>query len=1015
MTTPIPVKSTFRGHVASFFRRPVVRGAIVLFTGYQLYRAGNNYAIMYKPFSAHRHRPGETILDLNLDNVTIVHRESVRPFSTAEEMRLERLINSLNVAKADPRVSGLVVRGLSGLADLGLADLTELRNAVRDFSSGWGGKQTMLHVPEGFGVFRNGTIPLYFASAFDSVHVPPTSPVIIPGISLATLFFKNMLDKIGIKTKKIARKDFKTAANALTEDSFTEPHKESTEALLDALMDDIIKSVAEGRKLSPDVVRAAIDDAIMTSTQAHEKGLIDTPLNRDELPQEMRSRLRAATEKRAERRNSASMEWRNAMRQLREAWNIKDGPIDIWADGTVESNLSDFYFSFPMTIMLTDSQQSAMRDITAAEIRALEAHLNWLDTCPWEAFRGTNVESDPEVNVYRAIPYSSSLLNIERKLCNHAIETLKKFPKIIDQYRKEDSQGALDVELKVVGRWVRSVWKAKCFAARIVGSLHHTEELAKRHLQSQAVEITDKALDDLTFEPRSFMVGLIPRLAAPTATELSKDEKAENVKEMEESGDKAEGSKDHDRRVVKTEHQGSVMLQFVEDQGGNKNDDKNDRLKLQYLRMADYVDLVNSEQRAYAERGSPLVRIDVKNPYPNVPGLLDYQDRNMLVQLQSSHQLLSPWRFNMPKSDFIAVIHVNGVINDAESESLRADIRRADKDPFIKAIVLRIDSPGGSAIASDVISRAVEVAKKPVVASMGSVCASGGYYIAAPCDKVFASPVTITGSIGVIFQSFNTSELFEKVGITGDSVDRGQFSRYFGGLAPVTEWSEDFSKRLNALIDVSYADFLNVVSRGRGLDSDETEAVAQGRVWSGSDAKRLGLVDHYGGLRDAVKAAAELAKLAPDVDVRAVDYPTIGMLVQDAARRRGLMPSNLDEEGDEVMSERRGRRWAFWSRKDEDVSKPSGSSEESPSSVDSYSEHVGVGGYVFRKLLVEVDRFLLSISSSSMATTALQSFLGEAFSILGRRSKKAVITEVESLQATNGRPAAIAPNLHFNE
>lgn len=971
---------------------------------------------MYKPFSAHRHRLGETVLDLNLDKVSIVQHESLRPFSTAEEMRVERLINVLNVAKADPRVTGLVVRGLSGLGDMGLADLTELRSAILDFSSGWGGKQTMLHIPEGIGAMGNGTVPLYFASAFNSIHIPPTAPVIIPGISLATLFFKQMLDKIGIKTKKIARKDFKTAANSFTEESFTEAHKESSESLLQALMDDIVDKVAEGRNLDSDSVRAAIDDAIMTAKEAQEKGIIDAPLNRDELPDEMRSRLKAAAEKRASLRADASAHWRKAMHQLRETWSAQDSPVEIWADGTIESNLSDFFFSFPMSIVLTDSQQEVMRQMTDAEIRAFEAHLRWLDTCPWEAFRGTKDESNREVNVYGAVPYAFALLKIERKLCEQAIEALKKFPKIVDQHRNNE-KGVLEIDLKVVGKWVRSVWKAKCLAARIVGSLHDAERVASEHLKSQDSNLESEDLvDSLAFEPRSFMVGLISGVS-----KVTKDVSGEGVndgKKPIEDESEARKAPSHDNRVVKTEQQGPVTVHFVEEKDSEDKPISKDNMRLQYVRVADYIELVNSEQRAYSERGNPPIKLDVKNPYPNVSGLVDYQDRNMLVNLQSSRQRISPWRFNVPKGDYVAVIHVEGVINDAESESLRADIRRADKDPFIKAIVLRINSPGGSAIASDVISRAISVCKKPVVASMGSVCASGGYYIAAPCEKVFASPTTITGSIGVIFQSFNTSELFEKIGITGDSVERGQFAKYFGGLAPVTEWSDEFTKRITALIDSTYSDFLNVVSKGRQMGLKETEAVAQGRVWAGSDAKRLGLVDQYGGLRDAVKAAADLANIAPDTEVRAVDYPTLGMLVQDAARRRGLMPSHLDEEGDEVMSEKRRRRWAFWSRKDEGVSN---SEEDENKGGDGQSgahllgEHIGFSTYLLSKLLVGADRFLMSLSSPSPAASVLQTLLGGAYMALGGRSHRAVSTELEAIRATAGRPAAIASNTYLDD
>lgn len=1014
-----PPTRTFRTRVGNFFRSTRVRAVILLVGGYNVYNAAKNYNTIYKPFSGHRHRPGETVLDLNLESVTIVQHDALRPFSSAEEMRLERLVSTLKAAKKDPRVGALIVRGMSGLSTMGLAELTELRNAIRDFSQGWGGKHTMLHVPDGFGLGGNGTIPLYFSSVFDSVHVQPTSPVVIPGISLATLFFKRMLDKIGLEAKKVARKDFKTAANLFTEEKFTDAHRESTLSLLDAIMTDVVTGISNGRRISEQSVRDAIDTGLMTPAYAHDVGLVDRPLHRDQLPEEMRNRLRAAAKQRVKIREEAAREWRAAMRALVEAWNMEGSAIDLWEDGTVNANLANFNFAVPMSVTMTDTRQEVMRAATEAEIRALKAHIRWLDTCPWEAFYDYDKEEDKENshdqnstkndsdNIYNSIPYISSLLNLERRLCEHGIRTLEEFPKLVDSHRKEGDNGDV-LELDVTGsfevvRWVRSVWKAKCLASRMVGTLTEIEGLATQAYQSKGendILETENEIEAHVFKPRPFLVGFVENLKPyKVMNEVPKLVKPDNTEKTE-----------IDVEVVSNEDGKQLVSTLV-------TKPKKDPMKLYYMRLADYADLVISEHRAYAERGNPLVRLEPENPFPFLYGMVDGQDRQGLIRLASPGLRLAPWRLNIPKGHVVAVIHVEGVISDEDADSMRSAIRRADKDPHIKAIVLRIDSPGGSAIASDIIARAVDVAKKPVVASMGTVCASGGYYISAPCNLVFASPMTITGSIGVIMQSFNSAKLFDNVGITGDSVESGKFAKYFGVLGIATEWSEEFRRRLDDLIDTSYADFLQVVAKGRGLNMEETEAVAQGRVWAGQDALRLRLVDKIGGLQDAIEAAGELANLAPDEAVRAVDYPTLAMQLQDAAKRRGIIPANLDEEGDEVVSEKRKRRWPWSSRKDEEQEPNEiGDTALSPAAEAVPGEYQGLSHFFLSRFLVSLDKFLMSMSGSSWTSSAIESLLGNAIHLLNKRQSQDWITsELEVVRATAGRPAAIAPNIRIDE
>jgi protease IV len=218
--------------------------------------------------------------------------------------------------------------------------------------------------------------------------------------------------------------------------------------------------------------------------------------------------------------------------------------------------------------------------------------------------------------------------------------------------------------------------------------------------------------------------------------------------------------------------------------------------------------------------------------------------------------------------DKIAVIYALGSIGGGDgddqtigSEKLSKTIRKARLDKNIKAIVLRVNSPGGSALASDVIWREMILARqaKPVVVSMGDVAASGGYYIACGASKIIASPNTITGSIGVFGIVPNMQKFFNnKLGITFDAVKTNAYADYISGIRPLAESERKF---LTRDIEAIYSTFISHVSEGRKMTIAQVDSIGQGRVWSGADAKRIGLIDDFGGLDFAIKTAAKLAKL----------------------------------------------------------------------------------------------------------------------------------------------------------
>ncbi|MBT9311867.1 signal peptide peptidase SppA [Leptothoe kymatousa TAU-MAC 1615] len=234
------------------------------------------------------------------------------------------------------------------------------------------------------------------------------------------------------------------------------------------------------------------------------------------------------------------------------------------------------------------------------------------------------------------------------------------------------------------------------------------------------------------------------------------------------------------------------------------------------------------------------------------------------ISLYNYSQILDP-EFG---KDTIAVIYANGEIVDGDGEApglitsggLSDTLRQARNDDDIEAIVLRVNSPGGSAIASEVIAREVELLaeQKPVIVSMGNYAASGGYMIAAPGDQIFATPSTVTGSIGVYGLRLNFKEIANRNGVTWDIIKTAKLADIDTISRPQ---SDDELKLQQGFVNTLYDRFLTLVSEGRELPKEKIDQVAQGRVWSGSDAKSASLVDQMGGLNDAIAAAAEAAEL----------------------------------------------------------------------------------------------------------------------------------------------------------
>jgi protease IV len=213
---------------------------------------------------------------------------------------------------------------------------------------------------------------------------------------------------------------------------------------------------------------------------------------------------------------------------------------------------------------------------------------------------------------------------------------------------------------------------------------------------------------------------------------------------------------------------------------------------------------------------------------------------------------------DLSTEDRIALVRIEGVILD--SQTTVGDLKRFGDNPSIKAIVLRIDSPGGGVVPSqeiyDAVQRVRNKSNKAVIASMGTVAASGGYYIAAATDRILANPGTLTGSIGVIMEMANIEGLLKKIGVEGVVVKSG---RYKDVGSPLRKMSDEEQALLQSVMDDVHKQFIEAVAAGRSLEVADVKALADGRIFTGRQAKDAKLVDELGNLEDAIQLAAEIA------------------------------------------------------------------------------------------------------------------------------------------------------------
>ena len=286
------------------------------------------------------------------------------------------------------------------------------------------------------------------------------------------------------------------------------------------------------------------------------------------------------------------------------------------------------------------------------------------------------------------------------------------------------------------------------------------------------------------------------------------------------------------------------------------------------------VDRIAYRDEVYDELKAKTGRAGSKQPFKQI-GLADYARLSKDIADVPAKALEAA--VSGAGKGRVAVVYAEGEIVDGEGDAdevggtrFSRELRKLRLDDGVKAVVLRVNSPGGSASASETIQREIRLMKKvkPVVVSMGSYAASGGYWIAAYGDRIFAEPTTITGSIGVFGVQFNVKKLSGDFGLTFDTVKTGKFADVISITRPKSEEELAVFQRM---VDWIYGEFIGKVAEARKIKREVVEEIAQGRVWSGVEAKNLELVDELGGLDAAIAYAVAQAKLGPDY--RLVEYP----------------------------------------------------------------------------------------------------------------------------------------------
>lgn len=335
----------------------------------------------------------------------------------------------------------------------------------------------------------------------------------------------------------------------------------------------------------------------------------------------------------------------------------------------------------------------------------------------------------------------------------------------------------------------------------------------------------------------------------------------------------------------------SIWGELINDIGFSKNKSNEELNKIADSLFARNPELAVANGMVHAT----IYKDQYRNKLKGLVGVQKSDDVNYLTL--SDYISSGKGRIKSSAKDRIAVIYAQGEIiyGEGDEETIGQDLiitalKKARKNPHVKAVVLRINSPGGSGLASDIMWRELEITGEqlPLVVSMGDVAASGGYYMACNADKIFAEPTTITGSIGVFGILPNISELAGRIGINAEQVGTNYQSTGYSLFEPI---SPKFYTNVQMDIEDFYKTFVQKVADGRKMTFAQVDSVAQGRVWTGKQAKEIGLVDELGSLEDAIAAAADLADLT-EYQVR--NYPDYDMTLKNIFKGSSFITSKKE-------------------------------------------------------------------------------------------------------------------------
>jgi len=821
-------------------------------------------------------QPGGTILDFDVSQFKFEESEvqeasafALQQFESAggpfrgkkKPLPLRRAISLLDRASDDPRVSGLLFRcdDEAELMSLGFAGVQELRDAVDRFRAK--NKPAFYHSTSlgGNAAGNSASTAYYMATSFSKIYSQPGTVFMLPGYAASGLFFKKTLEMIGVRPTVLARNEYKTAANSLIYERFTEPEKEATSKLLSNMMEQVVDAVVTKRNLTTEVVRQVFDEALFDSTRALSLGLLDELIYRDEITGRIEKEVAQNRLDMIDERVAAFGKWKAALDALDTIAEM-DGQYDVIYDAfsAFLKAGNEFFKLCPHGVIVDENN-------TLILLHTLEDNDLIAEITDSKAGNGNrNGSSDPQKQELET-KTEGSLKDKDGKI-------------------QGDTSVSTSVKSIISGPFAEEAKKLE--AGTRSGKPRKSKSVAAKEKTGVRVYgLNYRLFTWLCGELATYRHNLMDEDVAKIV-KASRDKPAAVLASMVDKDDVA-NQKAHAERII-FEKRSALALSIGRKFCTEANQKALDKISAGEKKMltdgqhppaltfVPFQEYVNETQRI--EERLDLLQT-FKEKLENY-GKLTPSRELKLHALGVREQLKAPFFARddpLPpydKSDrkTIALVYMDGNIMDESIAPVRKALKEADRDPEVKSIVLRVSSRGGSSVASESLHRAVQQVSKPLVISFGKVAASGGYYIAAG-RKIYAKPGTVTGSIGVLMVKQNIKGLAEKLGISEDNIGTALKSAYFSSSGAFLEWSEELQKQIDQMIDLNYDLFVSRVADGRKMSVEEVKAVAGGRVWCGVDAKVNNLVDEFGGLHDAIEEAKRLADIPVDIGASVRVFP----------------------------------------------------------------------------------------------------------------------------------------------